>query len=385
MNQERYPNPHSSKSRSRILYLLGIVGLGLLVGTIVFAVSVSIFQQLKQTGTPASSPLSQAPGNAPPSSTTGPYGFTVLHLTSSTAQYLKQLSVTWVRYQLNWGHIEPQPGRFDWTELDAAVNLANSNGLHMTFPLQVAPDWARTVNCAGSPHFASVEAMVQYATAIAQRYNGHNGHGYIDSYEVGNEEYDNAWAGNMANSIPCRDASLYGPTLKATYLAIKAQSPNALVGMFGMWWENTPHIHDYMLWLYQHGYGRYFDFANFHHYGCSTSPAESVGDRPSFTLEWQTIRQIMVQNGDARKPIWVTEIGYATTSVNRGTRCLVSPQVQAQYMSYVLNDALNSHAIQHIFWYTIGNKDGMSITQPGGNLPSFYLLQTFIQQHPGWG
>jgi hypothetical protein len=80
----------------------------------------------------------------------------------------------------------------------------------------------------------------------------------------------------------------------------------------------------------------------------------------------------------------VTETGWPTTAVNHKTQCLVSPLVQAQYLKYILTSAADSHIIQHVFWYTIGNNDGMSITQNGGPLPGFYTLKAFIQQRPTW-
>ncbi|GAC1357323.1 MAG: hypothetical protein NVSMB44_02740 [Ktedonobacteraceae bacterium] len=220
---------------------------------------------------------------------------------------------------------------------------------------------------------------------VAHRYNRNGNHGYIESYEVGNEEFDSLWTGDWNESISCRQPSFVGPVLKAAYLAIKAASPVARVGMNSIWWVNTPHIHDYMNWLYQNHYGPYFDFANFHYYICNENPNVSIGDRPSFEMEWQTIHDVMSQYGDAHKPIWVTEAGWNTSDVYQSARCIVTPQQQAQFILATAQSAMNSHVIQHIFWYTINReRDGMSITQSGEKLPSFYALQKFIYQHPTW-
>src|SRR6266852_1784721 len=343
-----------------------------------------------QQGTPTT--VSGPSGHSTPTvsqtqpSSESPYGFTVYEdVDSQTIAYLKQLGVTWLRYQLRWADIEPQPGKYDWSKIDEAIALANANDIHITFPIQDAPSWALTQVCEGTHFLPGPNVMEQFATALAQRYNGKNQHGYIDSYEVGNEEFDNAWFGSWASCTPCRQPSYYGPVLKVAYQAIKAQSPNALVGMFGLWWVNTSHIGSYLQWLYQHGYGSYFDFANYHYYTCNGDPAVTLGDRPSFNLEWQTIHAVMAQYGDANKPIWMTETGWNTTGVSQRPECIVSPQLQAQYMSYVLNSAANSHVIQHLFWYTIAPPgDGMNIIQPAGPLPSFYTFQSFVRQRPQW-
>jgi len=329
-------------------------------------------------------------------SSSGPYGFTVLSFQPQTVTNLKQVGVTWIRYQLNWYKIEAQPDRYDWSELDAAVALANANNIHITFPLQDAPQWALSQTCQGVPFLASATTFAQFASVVAQRYNGHSGHGYIDSYEVGNEEFDNMWVGSWDKSIPCRQPNFYGPTLKAAYQAIKVQSPNALVGMFGLLWKNTEHIRTYMEGLYNQGYGAYFDFANFHYYRCGptegssdpsvTSPGSyPKGDYPSFDLEWKIMHDVMVRNNNGSKPIWVTETGWTTSALYQSAQCVVTVDQQAQYLSYVTKAAMNSHVIQHIFWYTIGQVDGMSLTQSNDvPLPSFYTLQMIVKQYPLW-
>lgn len=318
--------------------------------------------------------------------TGGPYGFTVYTVfREETVADLAQLHVDWIRYQLNWSDIEPQPDQYDWSKLDAAVALANAHHIHIAFPIQVAPKWALSQTCADRKFLPGPTETALFAQTIAQRYDNQHGHGFIDSFEVGNEEFDSLWTGDWNQSIACRQPTFYGPVLKAAYLAIKRASPQALVGMNSMWWVNTPHVHDYMNWLYQNGYGQYFDFANFHYYICHGDPFETQQDRPSFTEEWQTIHSVMKQYNDGTKPIWVTEIGWNISSVEQDPNCIVSPQQQAQYLVKTTHAAMDSHIIHHIFWYTIDRgDDGMSITQPSGNLPSFFALQDFIKRHPTW-
>lgn len=316
----------------------------------------------------------------------GPYGFTVYTIfRAETVTYLKQLHVDWIRYQLNWRDIEPQPREYHWDKLDTAVALANANHIHMTFPIQVAPDWALSQTCANRQFLPGPTETARFAQTVAQRYDNHHSHGYIKSYEVGNEEFDSLWTGDWNQSIACRQPTFAGPVLKAAYQAIKQASPHALVGMNSMWWVNTPHVYDYMNWLYQNGYGHDFDFANFHFYICNRDPRETQQDQPSFTKEWQTIHSVMEQYNDGAKPIWVTEIGWNINAVDQDPQCIVSPEQQAQYLIETTQAAMDSHVIDHIFWYTIdrGN-DGMSITQPSGNLPSFSALQDFVKHHPRW-
>ncbi len=320
---------------------------------------------------------------------TSPYGITnygtdmVDHPQLLTS--FQDLGVSWWRFQWNWNQIETSPGVYDWSELDAAVSMANTNHIHMDFALQDAPSWHLTQQCNGVGALPGASDMTQFATAVATRYNGQNGHGYIDSYEIGNEEFDNYWNTDWAHSTPCRDASLYGPVLKAGYQAVKSVSPQATVGMFGMWWMDTDHIQTFMQSLYQNGFGAYFDYGNYHYYVCNQDPAVTSGTQPSFDLAWQTMHNVMGQNGDTNKPIWVTETGWTVSSVSQSASCVVSTQTQSDYLNYVMTEAKNSKVVSKVFWYTLrSDDDGMNIKPTTGALPSYTTWKSFIAANPQW-
>ncbi|GCE31074.1 hypothetical protein KDA_65580 [Dictyobacter alpinus] len=315
-----------------------------------------------------------------------PYGITIHNrFRKQTIQYMKYLNINWIRYQQKWSELEPQQGHYNWSRLDAAVALANAQKIHITFPLQAAPDWALRQTCAHRKLFPGPDEMASYGQSVAQRYNGKNGHGYIESYEVGNEEFDSLWTGNWQESISCRQPSFYGPLLKATSKAIKKASPRALVGMAAIWWVNTAHVTAYMHWLYQNDYGSSFDYANFHYYVCNGDPTQTKGDRPSLDLEWKIMHKIMQEYGDEHKPIWLTDVGWTTSGVNHDPHCVVTPKTQVLYMLEATQMAMNSHVINHIFWDTVDqDNDGMSLTQPQGKLPAYNALHDFVQKHPCW-
>ena len=309
-----------------------------------------------------------------------PYGFSVWgyqgRITTS--------GVKWARLQRDWATMETAPGVYNFAGLDADVAAATAAGVHVTVPIQDAPGFRKTQICNGVNLFPGPAEMSAFAGVIAARYNGQNGHGYVDSFEIGNEEWDGYWGGSWATTLPCRAADYYGPVLKAGYQAVKAQSPTALVGMFGLWWVNTPHIQSYMAWLYQNGYGPYMDFANFHYY-TGGDPSTTNGDTPSYDLEWQTIRGVQAANGDGAKPVWCTEVGWAISSVSQPGP-IVSLAQQAQYLRYVLDSSRTSSVVQRVFIYMISDtgSDGMNIYPPTGPLPSYAMLQTYIAQYPTW-
>src|SRR5690348_10022632 len=66
-----------------------------------------------------------------------PYGFTVAAAIDPDliARY-RALNITWVREQLPWNKIETSPGSYNWSTLDRQIQLADANGLHVSFVLQ---------------------------------------------------------------------------------------------------------------------------------------------------------------------------------------------------------------------------------------------------------
>jgi len=170
--------------------------------------------------------------------------------------------------------------------VDQQVAQANQAGIHIVYVIQAAPSWHNTEVCsADGVHFRfGPNDVSQFATALAQRYNGKNGHGYIDAYEIGNEDFDNYWNKAIGSaSLQCRDPKYYVADLKSGYTAIKAQSPSALVGMFGMWYEDKTFEANFINGMFQldPNVGNYMDYGNFHFYNGSNLLKCRGGGKPS--------------------------------------------------------------------------------------------------------
>ena len=328
---------------------------------------------------------SSTPGPAGPCTFNSPYGFTTINADAGLVSVYKDLDVCWVRYQYHWDKIETSPDVYDWGPVDAAIQTMNQAGIHVDFAIQSAPSFRQTVMCYGTPYLPGPDQMAQFATVIATRYDGKHGHGKIDSFEIGNEEYDNHYVGSAAASEVCRSAITYGPILKAGYEAIKAADPNALVGMFGQWLHDISHIRTFFTDLFSHGYGQYMDYMNFHFYNGDADPSISHGQIPSFNEWWQTMHSIAAQYGFASKPIWVTEVGWAT-AVTLHESAPIAPQLQAQYLQYVMTQAAQSGVIQKVFWFTINYRNQGDSLYPDnrGKLPAFFTYQDIVRQKPQW-
>lgn len=403
MQDYRQPPYRQPRSPSIGRWLLVATAIGLVVGISVF--SIFYYGVFHNSGSPGNPSVSASPTAATTTVANGspvpvgnghcskdsPYGFTTIHADDQLAAVYRQLNVCWVRYQYHWGvdgnkpGIETSPGVYNWNDIDTAIQTMNKAGIYVDFAIEYAPKWDLVQTCFGTPYLTGPDQMRQFATILATRYDGKHGHGFISSFEIGNEEYDQHFSGSQATSEQCRQAGNYGPILQAGYEAIKAANPNVTVGMFGQWYHNINHIRTFFTDLFSQGYGKYMDYMNFHYYNGGFDPAETRNTVPSFDLWWQTMHQIATQYGYGSLPIWVTEVGWPTHPTNNPNQP-VPPDVQAQYLQYVMDEAQKSNGIvKKVFWFTInyGNQ-GDNIDPPNGPLAAFGVYKQLVQQMPLW-
>lgn len=314
-----------------------------------------------------------------------PYGVTVFNSSASSAPLVSQLitdtqtlNLDWLRFQVPWSSIESPQGTYTWTALDAAVSAANTANINITFPLQSPPSWGLDSN--GLP---LASAMATFATQVATRYNGKNGHGHLDSIEIGNEEFDTT---SFTNTT-------YPGVVNAVRPAIKSAGFVGKIGcaaMLGI--QTTIHITNWLNVLYTNGITGLFDYLNLHYYNGANDPSVT-GTYLSIDVVLATIKQALIANNDTSRQLWVTEFGYAT-STNGGhpPSAVISTSLQNQYYSYILNTTRISGVVQKIFFYSMdlptSNTDGSSITQGTGGsetyLPAFATTQHFIGNYPFW-
>lgn len=94
-----------------------------------------------------------------------------------------------------WKDVNPFMGTFDWSVLDVRVNQAQDAGARPMYVLGLTPLWAASNPTVGDPRWglgtssapADLEWWRAYVRAVAERYNGNNGFGKIDAFEVWNE------------------------------------------------------------------------------------------------------------------------------------------------------------------------------------------------------
>ena len=217
------------------------------------------------------------------------------------------LGVGWVRLFLGWNDIEPAPGAFNDGSLAAFAGQVASyraRGIKVLVVLTSSPQWASgSAGIIGAPiNPPDFAAFAAHSVAMVPG---------VAAWEIWNEADDNLFWENGP------DAPAYAALLKATYPAIKAQDPNAIVVSTGM----VANDGDFLTQLYDNGAQGSFDAVGVHtDTACLIAPPgfyyrELDGRVGRFAFTgYREVHYVMTQHGDGAKPIWMTELGWNTGS-----------------------------------------------------------------------
>ena len=242
---------------------------------------------------------------------------------------IRDAGFVWLRQEFPWEDLEVDgrgqfkdsrqdrdgDGVFDtvdgWAKYDQIVDLAGAYGLRLLVRLSNPPGWSRADPEAGP--FAppdDLQDFVNYAVAIAERYRGR-----ISHYQVWNEpniypEWGNAFV----------DPPRYVEMLCRTYEALKQVDPKIVVvsaaiaptvsldGYFGF--SDLIFLQE----IYDLGGGDCFDVFSAQGYGLFSGPTDRRLRATSVNVARHSqYRDIMVRNGDAHKPIWLSEAAWNAT------------------------------------------------------------------------
>lgn len=247
----------------------------------------------------------------------------------------------YVKFQLAWRVSEPRPGRYDWADGSPSDSYAGNfirdaerAKQKVILRVDTPPGWA---NGNGGDHAPpiDVEDYGRFLRALASYLKGR-----VVAYEIWNEpNLASEWGGRTPNPDE------YVELLKAAYKGVKAGDPAAKVISAGLATtagdgERAMNDLDYLRGMYAAGARDYFDVLGSHPYGFGSAPEELSGDGVHFFRRAEAQRQVMVDNGDERKQIWATELGWLADPDAYGETCnwpdrdwqKVSPQTQAEYL-----------------------------------------------------
>jgi hypothetical protein len=236
-----------------------------------------------------------------------------------TLQMIRDAGFHWIRQEFPWEDIEkPAKGQFwdvkynhsTWDKYDLLVNIANEYGLEVIARIDHPPAWSRHDGRARGD-FAPPDNYNDYGDFVAtvvDRYRGK-----IRFYQLWNEP--NIYPEWGEQDVNAKD---YVRLLQIGYTRAKATDPNAVILSAGLAQtadERAQAMSDlvFLQQMYDAGARGYFDILAAQDYGLYTGPGDRRVEfgRTNFSRPI-LLREIMVKNGDADKPIWAMEVGWNT-------------------------------------------------------------------------
>ncbi len=247
-----------------------------------------------------------------------------------TADVVKnQLGMDWVKVQLEWPLVQPEPDIYQWFFYDGIVNEASKQGLYLMFSVVGSPEWARAAGGHNGPP-DDTNQFTRFLTALLNRYPNQ-----IQAIEVWNEQnLDREWA--TANGISPED---YVRFLQAANETIKRIDPNIIVISGALAptgsgdWVRWADDFEYMDRALAAGMLNYVDCVGAHHNGYNIGPDvaydqtgttaeagtavfrgpfDNIHHSWSFKTTLDTYAQ-KIQAVDPNKKLCVTEFGWASS------------------------------------------------------------------------
>jgi plastocyanin len=233
--------------------------------------------------------------------------------------WTNELGVRFVVHQFSWYHFEREKGRYKWEIIDRAINDMSRAGLKVILHPVHTPEWlADEQGQMRDP--AEFEKMMR---TVSARYKGK-----VVGYQIWNEP-------NLAREVGKFVISArYAEILKAGYRGVKAADPRAVIITAALTptGVNDPEIAvddvTFLRRMYAYNGGElkgYFDVLGAHP-GSNANPPDTMWpDKPGPGPGWnnhasfyfrriEQLRQVMLENGDAQKQMWLTEFGWASTN-----------------------------------------------------------------------
>lgn len=309
-----------------------------------------------------------------------------------------QLGLDWIKVQLLWSVVHPDPTADQWFFYDGIINDTYDEGLNLMVSVVGAPAWSRAAGNENGPP----DDYNQYYAFLNELLDRHPGK--IQAIEVWNEQnLDREWSGGL-------NPAGYVQFLAGAYQTIKAKNPDIIVisgalSPTGVHDANRQTVMNDLIYLDEMlaaGLLQHTDCVGTHHNGYNllpSTPWDQTGSDPNVASatfrgpfdnphqSWSFFTTLdlyaqKVQAIDPNKKLCLTEFGYAS-SENMGGRPETfeyfddnSEAEQAQYIVQAYQQMHDSGDVwlTFLFNFDFGNKAdaatddtvGYSIIRPDG-------------------
>jgi len=280
-----------------------------------------------------------------------------------SVQKMASAGVLWDRDSFYYATIESAEGQFNWQPFDDVVNKDLNSGINVLGLLCFGAMWWNTpVNDKEMSPLTDqmLNDWSDFVRTVVERYKDQ-----VHYWEIWNEENTAMfWS-------PQPNPSDYVRLLKAAHDVITSVASGSKIVMGGTAFIDTNYIQQ----VYNNGGGSYFNILAVHPYEEATPDSYTTGS--SYPSDF--VKSIADLNAQfPGKPIWLTEMGWPTSST--------SDQLQADYLVRMYVQMLSLSEIQKVFWYDFCNDatgdpsiDTMGLVQRDSALSpkiGYYAYQT---------
>ena len=223
-------------------------------------------------------------------------------------QLVREMGASTIVEFFPWAYIENQRGQYDWQQTDRILRHAENQGIEIIARMGFVPAWARpedsTLNYLPDD---SYDEFADFVATFAERYAGR-----IDHIIIWNEpNLAFEWGFRAPNPMD------YVRLLEAVYAPVHEANPSVTIHAGALAPtlepEGSPNgLMDtlYLEAMYAGGAGDYFDALAIHTYGF-TYPADAPPQEDVLNFRRaELLLDIMAENGDADKPVYITETGW---------------------------------------------------------------------------
>ena len=267
---------------------------------------------------------------------------------------MKRIGADSVRWIFYWPTIQPRAGGgYDWGPYDALMMATARRGLEVLPVLYGTPDWlVRDPRTLPVRNARQKRAWSAFVRAAVGRY-GPNGSFWSSHPGLPKKAPRNVQAWNEPNFFYfARPVSpgRYAALLKRTARAVRSSDPGVdivLGGLFGRPKEGPPRAYSAVAFLRRlygiRGTRAAFDAVALHPF------ARSARNLPGII---GGVRRMMRRRGDARTPLWITEVGWGSARDTAFEKGLRGQARELRRAFRILIDGRRKWRIRRVFWFS---------------------------------
>lgn len=295
---------------------------------------------------------------------------TRLHYRSSiqgAATVVAETATQWAREDIHWYRVQRTPNAYDWQFYDDTFNALTQRQISILGVLGHPPGWA-TLDQQDNPYNNSFSApdTARFAAWAAQTVSRYRHQ--IRYWQIWNEP------DNVLFWRPSPNPVAYAQLVIATSRAIKQVDPDAVIVSAGI----NPFNMAFLQQAVGAGLWSAIDIVAIHPYVNPSPPTYSGLRQAIHYLDGFQMRY-------GRRPVWVTELGWASGASDRDPPS-ANPAQQAQYLGQSI-PLLWQVGVDVVFWYTFKDEarnpygliawgDGSDDLQP--RKPAFAAFQQLV-------